>query len=139
MTTIYYYWVLGCAITAFVTGVAAYWRNRSQAVGPLLGGTMVLSGFWLIGFAQYFNTGLKEEAEIGWAQFTLGSTILNMPLFFHCLCALVGHARRWRWWILAAYASGVTLLVLLMKGLLISGVRQCPFIDRKSTRLNSSH
>jgi signal transduction histidine kinase len=122
MILLYYYMVLLSAATALVVAVAAFWRNRYQAVGPLFGIAMLVVSAWFFGFARYFRP-MDEARALAWAEFTLGAGMLGTPFLFHSMCALVGRMRRYGIWIAVAYGLTLGLLLLLWQGLLIDGVR----------------
>src|SRR5258705_3267474 len=128
MTTMYYYLVLVNAAVSFVVAGAVFWRNRFQAVGPLFCLTMLLVGVWLLGFAHYFRPLLVTDA-VWWAKITLSGAILSTATLLHSMCALVDKQRRFRWWILASYLLGLTFLILLWKGLLVTGLKRVPYMD----------
>lgn len=128
MTTFYFYLVLLNALFCVMVGGVAYWRNRYQAVGPLFGFTMFVTGVWYVGFAQYYHPMPPQKAML-WATITLALGIWNTPLFFHSVCAVLGQMRRLRWWIVASYVTAVICTVLLVKGRLITGLSAPPYMD----------
>ncbi len=128
MTTLYYYLVLVNAAVSFIVAGAVFWRNRFQAVGPLFCLTMLLVSVWLLGFAHYFRPLLAAEAIL-WAKITLSGAILSTATLLHSMCALVDKQRRYRGWILASYLLGLAFLVLLWKGLLVTGLKRVPYMD----------
>jgi signal transduction histidine kinase len=128
MMALYYVLALANALVCLAVAVAVFWRNRSHLVGPLLGFTMLLLAVWMVGFAQYFRA-LPTEWALLWARITLSAAILDHPFFFHSLCALVDRTRRFRWWIVASYVSGVFFLILLWHGDLLTGLKHSPFME----------
>ncbi len=127
MIRVYFYLVWVNAAVSFTAAGAVWWRNRYQSVGPLLGGALLLEGVWLIGLAQYFWP-WGEEHALFWGRTTLSIGLLTQPLMFHSLCALVEKTRRYRWWILAAYVSGVMFLLLVWHGGGVEGLKSSPFM-----------
>jgi two-component system sensor histidine kinase HydH len=127
MTRMYFYLVLVNAAVSVAAAAAVWWRNRYQAVGPLLGGALWLHGLWLIGLAQYFWPWEPEQA-MWWAQVTLSVGLLTQPLMLQALCALVGRMGRYRWWIAAAYLSAMVFVGLVWRGAVIEGLRPSPFL-----------
>src|ERR1700679_3725619 len=121
MISLYYYLVLVNAVVTFAACVAVFWRNRTQAVGPLLGFALFVKGLWLLAFAQYLAPHSVPVALL-WAQLTLSCAVAAQPLLLHAMCALVDEMRRHRWWILASYASATVFLVLLWEGKVIVGL-----------------
>ena len=128
MTTMYYYLVLVNAAMSFIVAGAVFWRNRFQTVGPLFCLTMSLVGVWLLGFAHYFRPLLVPNA-LWWAKVTLSGAILSTATLLHSMCALVDKQRRYRGWILASYILGLVFLILLWKGLLVTGLKRVPYMD----------
>ncbi len=128
MTTLYYYLCLLNAAVSVCVAVAVFWRNRYQAVGPLMGLTMLGTAFWLFGLAQYFTPHSTADA-LRWARLTLSASLLINPLLFHSMCALTDDQRRYAPWIASAYGLATVLLVLLWGGRIIAGVYQPPNMD----------
>ncbi len=127
MTLFYYYLVLVSAGMCLAVAGAVLWKNRYQAVGPLFCVTMVLTGVWLLGFAQYFRP-LDPARALWWANITLTGAILSTATCLHSMCALVGKMRRYRGWIAISYATCAAFLVLLWLGHLVVGVKQAPYM-----------
>jgi len=128
VTTLYYYLALLSAAVSVVASAAVFLRNRHQAVGPLFGMTMLVMAAWLVSFAQYFIP-MQTGQALRWSQVTLTCTIILHVSWFHTLCALAGKMRRFRWWIIGCYTSGLLFLALLWKGLLITGLKTVPYMD----------
>ncbi len=128
MTAFYYYLVLLNALVTFAAATVVFWRNRGVAVGPLLAAALVVHTGWLIGYANYLVP-MAEPRALFWGRWTLSCAILGHPLLLHSMCAYVSENRRYRWWIGAAYLSGLALLVLLFKGLIVIGVKPSPYMD----------
>jgi len=123
MTPLFYYMLLASSATATLVAVAAFWRNRYQAVGPLFGIAMLNAAVWMFGFAQYFHP-MDETQALAWGKLTLATGMLSTPFLFHSMCALVDRIRRYRIWIICAYGLTLALLILLWQGWLIDGLRQ---------------
>src|SRR5262245_36375307 len=115
MTDFYYYLCLLNAAVCLCVAVAVFWRNRFQAVGPLMGATMAGTAVWLFGLAQYFHPHPSPEAW-RWARITLSASLLINPMLFHSMCALTDRQRRYASWIAAAYGVAGILLALLWSG-----------------------
>jgi hypothetical protein len=128
MTTLYYYLVLLNAVVTFAAAAVVFWRNRSVAVGPLLGGALMLTAVWLIGYSHYLMP-VEKVRSIFWARLTLGCAILTASLLFHALCALIQETRRYRPWIIAAHSSAILFLALLLEGHIVAGLRPSPNMD----------
>ena len=123
MTLVYYYLVILNAAASLSVAVAVFWRNRYQAVGPLMGLTMMGTAIWLLGFAQYFRP-MDRAEQLFWARFTLTASLLINPMLFHSMCALIERQRRYVWWIVAAYAVGMIFVGLLWNGMLVTGIKR---------------
>jgi len=128
MTLAYYYLVLINAAVCLAVAAAVFWRNRYQAVGPLMGLTMVGTAVWLFGFAQYFHTMGRAE-EMSWARFTLTASMLINPMLFHSMCAYIEKQRRYAWWIAVSYLVAAVCIGLLWKGLVITGIKPSVIMD----------
>ena len=128
MIELYYYLILLSAVVSFAAAAAVFWRNRYQAVGPLLGAAVLLLGLWAVGFAQYFRP-MSEERALWWARVTLSAAILFLPLFFHGLCALVERTRTFRFWIAVAYVSALFFQLFIWHGHLVVGLKHSPYMD----------
>jgi signal transduction histidine kinase len=128
MISLYYYLVLINALVTFAACVAVFWRNRTQAVGPLLGFALFVKGLWLLAFAQYLAPHTVPVALLC-AQLTLSCAVAAQPLLLHAMCALVDEMRRYRWWIIASYAAAVVFLVLLWEGKVIVGLMASAYLD----------
>ena len=122
MILLYHHMLLVSAATALVVAVAAFWRNRYQAVGPLFGIAMLNAAAWMFGFAQYFCP-MEEARALAWGKLTLATGMLSTPFLFHSMCALAGRMRRHRIWITICYGLTLAFMWMLWRGLLISGVR----------------
>ena len=128
MTLVYYYLVLLNAAASLSVAVGVFWRNRYQAVGPLMGATMLGTALWLFGFTHYFQPMEKPEALL-WARFTLTASLLINPMLFHSMCALIEKQRRYVWWIVSAYAVGAIFVALLWTGLLVTGTKHSAIMN----------
>ncbi len=128
MTEVYYYLVLINAAFGLAMAGAVFWKNRHQAVGPLLSIMMISMAVWLFGFAQYFRP-MPPPRSLHWAKVTLAASILVYPFLFHGLCALVDRQKKFQWWIAGAYVSGALFLVLLWQGAWMVGVKAQPYMD----------
>ncbi len=125
MTAFYHYLCLINAVVCVCVAAAVFWRNRFQAVGPLMGATMGGSAVWLFGFAQYFQPHATPEA-LAWARVTLSASLLINPMLFHSMCALTDGQRRYAPWIVTAYGAAGLLLALLWSGHVIVGLAHPP-------------
>src|SRR5437870_4377941 len=96
MISLYFYLVLINAGVTFAAGAAVFWRNRSQAVGPMLGLALAVKGLWLIAFANYLIPLTKAQALLG-GRLTLSCALLAQPLLLHAMIAAVNELRRRRW------------------------------------------
>jgi signal transduction histidine kinase len=122
---LYYSLVLvNAAISLAVAGVV-YWRNRRQPVGPWFAATMIALAVWLVGFAQYFRPH-QAGAALTWAKLTFTAALLTYPLVLRTICTVVERVPRWRWWIVAAWASGGLLALLVWTGPVVAGMRASP-------------
>lgn len=128
MTQFYHYLALFNALALAVVGVVVFYRNRHQAVGPLFSVAMLVMGVWMVGFAQYYRP-LPDDLALRWALWTLTLGVIDTPLIFHAMCALLGCMRRMRWWIAASYVTAVASVGLLWSGYIIEGMRQPPFMN----------
>ncbi len=128
MIELYYYFILLSAAVSFAAAAAVFWRNRFQAVGPLLGSAVLVLGLWSIGFAQYFRPQSPTSA-LEWAKVTLTAAILFVPLFFHGLCALVERQKTFRFWIVACYLSVSFFLLVIWHGHLVAGLKHSTYMD----------
>jgi signal transduction histidine kinase len=128
MISLYYCLVLLNAAVCLAVATAAWWRNRYQAIGPLFGWSMTLVALWLFGFAQYFRQ-MDRSTALLWAKFTLTAGPLATPWLFHSMCAYAGQVRKYRLWIAVSHGLAVLFLVLLWKGLIVTGVRPYPAMD----------
>jgi signal transduction histidine kinase len=128
MTLIYYYLVLINAAVSLSVAVAVYWRNRYQAVGPLMGATMAGTALWLYAFAQYFQP-ISGRDALFWARVTLTASVLINPMLFHSMCALIQNQRRYAWWIGGAYGAAVIFILLVWQGPMIEGIKRTAMMD----------
>jgi signal transduction histidine kinase len=128
MTRVFYYFVILNALVSAAAAIPAYWRNRFQAVGTLLGTSMLLFGVWLFGFAQYFRP-MSQPSAIWWAMFTLTAGIFNTPFFMHTFCAVAGKMRQVRWWVVSSYLTAALFVALLWGGQIITGLKHPPYMD----------
>lgn len=128
MTRVIFFLVLINGVVAFAAAGAVWWRNRHTILGPLFATTLTLVAAWLFGFAFYYYP-LAPQAALGAAYLTLSCSILSHAAWFHTLCALAERHRRMGWWIGVSYACAAAFLVLLWRGDLISGLRQCPYME----------
>ncbi|NQU10001.1 hypothetical protein HQ590_04365, partial [bacterium] len=128
INNVYFFFALLTALTCLAAAAAIFWKNRFQAVGPLLGGAMFLLAVWTLGFAHYFRR-LDPPTALFWAKVTLTAAVAFLPPWFHGTCALVEHQRRCRWWILASYLWVLILLVALWRGNIITGLREARYMD----------
>ena len=128
MNFVYYCLVLINAAVSVAVAAAVFWKNRHQAVGPLFAATMLINAVWLLGFAHYFLPMARPQA-MGWAKLTLAASILTQPFLFHSMCALVSKMRRFQWWIVGSYAAASAFLLLLWRGLLVTGLRPVANMD----------
>ena len=124
----YYYLVLFNAVLAFCVAGIIFWRNRYQPVGPAFGTAMVLMGFWLIGFAQYFRP-LTPATASYWAHLTLGTGILSPIWLFFAIVVLVDRLQALRWWCVVAGISSLICLGLLAAGKIVTGIHPHPMMD----------
>ena len=123
MMPLYHDMLLVSSVTALIVAVAAFWRNRYQAVGPLFGIAMLNVAVWVFGFAQYFRP-MDEARALAWGKLTLATGMLSTPFLLHSMCALAGRMRRYRIWITICYGLTLAFLLMLWQGLLISNVRR---------------
>ncbi len=128
MTALYYYLVLLNAVVTFTAAIVVFWRNRTVAVGPVLGGALVVNAVWLIGYSHYLVP-IHGSAALFWGRVTLSCAILTAPLLFHAMCALAQDVHRYRRWIGLSYISGAVFLLLLFRGLIVVGVKAAPYMD----------
>jgi len=128
MISVYYYLVLLNAVFCLTVAAATWWRNRYQAIGPLFGWSMTLVALWLVGFAQYFRP-MDRSTALLWAKLTLTAGPLATPWLFHSMCAYAGRASKYRLWIAVSHGLAILFLMLLWKGLIITGVRPDPIMS----------
>jgi signal transduction histidine kinase len=128
MLSLYYYVVLINAVVSLGVAAAVFWRNRYQAVGPVLGLTMVIMAVWLFGLAHYFRP-MGVARELMWARVTLTASVIINPMFFHAMCALIRNQRRYKWWLAAAYATGAAFVLLVWSSPLIRGIKPSAIMD----------
>lgn len=128
MLSIYYHVVLINAVVSLCVAVTVFWKNRFQAVGPVLGLTMLVMAMWLFGLAHYFCPMAGAKALM-WARITLTASVVINPMFFHAMCALVQKQRRYRWWLVSAYAAAATFVALIWCGLIVEGLKQSVIMD----------
>lgn len=128
LLSFYFYLVLVNALVSFAAGAAVWWRNRNQAVGPLLGSALLLNGVWLIFFGHYFRP-MEEAPALLFAQLTLSLGILTQPVLMHAMTALGSGTWRPRWWVIAGYVSALVFLVCVWTGQIVAGVKTSVFMQ----------
>jgi signal transduction histidine kinase len=127
MTTLIFFVVWVNTVVCFAAAVAVAWRNRYIVLGPLFALTLGVMGAWAAGFSFYYYPLSRDHALFA-AYLTLTFSISAHAAWFHTLCALADRLRRMKWIILASYGSAVLLLILMLRGELIVGLRACPFM-----------
>ncbi|HXI82591.1 MAG TPA: ATP-binding protein [Verrucomicrobiae bacterium] len=128
MNPLFYCLVLVNAMASVSAGAAVWWRNRSKPVGPGLGLTMIVLGVWAGCFAQYFLP-LSPRNALLWGRWTLAMSVLNLPLFFYSMCAMVEQVRRYRAWIITSYVFCGVLWLGLWGGSLVTGLSHPTYMD----------
>ncbi len=128
MTRVLFFLVLLNGVVGLAAGAAVWWRNRQSILGPLFASTLTLMAAWTIGFAFYYYPLTHEQALFA-SYLTLSFSVLTHASWFHTLCALAEKHKRMRWWIAVSYACAALFLVLLWSGSLITGLRECPFME----------
>jgi signal transduction histidine kinase len=116
------------AVVSASAGVTVWWRNRFKPVGPALGLTIIGLGAWAGCFAQYFLH-LPPHTALLWGKWTLTVGVLNMPLFFYSMCAMVEQERQYRAWIAVSYLSCAVVWVGLWMGSMVTGLSHPPYLD----------
>jgi signal transduction histidine kinase len=128
MTEFYYFLVLVNAAVCTLVAIVAYRKNYREMVGALIGGAMLLMALWLFGFAQYFRP-LDPATAIGWGKVTLSLGVINTPVFFHGVCALMKRQRNYRWLIAGTYLTGLMCIGLVWQDQIIAGLKYPPYMD----------
>ena len=128
MTTVLFFLVWVNAVVSLAAAVAVSWRNRYTILGPLFGVTLTIMAAWAAGFSFYYYPLSRSHALLA-AYLTLGFSIATHAAWFHTMCGLADKLRRMKWWIVTSYIMAALLLVLLVHGDLITGLRVCPFMD----------
>lgn len=128
MRSVYYYLVLINAVESLFVAAAVFRKNRYQLVGPVLGATMVVTGFWLFAFAHYFLP-MSDERALLWGKVTLSAAVLVNPMYLHSMVALVEQHRRYRGWVWASYGIAACLVIMVWRGAVITGLRHLPQMD----------
>lgn len=129
MTRVLFFLVLLNGVVTLAAAAAVWWRNRRSLLGPLFGVTLTLMAAWMFGFAFYYYP-LPTEWALWAAYLTLSFSILTHATWFHTLCALAEEHHRLRGFIVASYLSGLVFLALLWSGQLVTGLRDCPYMER---------
>jgi len=125
---VYYYLVLLNAAVGVGAAIAVSSRNRHFFAGQMVGAGLLMLAIWLTGYAQYFAP-LTTRAALLWAKITLTASFINQPFALHAICAYVGQAKRWRWWLGIFYGAAAIFLVLLWNGNLVTGLRSAAYMD----------
>ncbi len=128
MTRVLFFLVVINGVVALAAAGAVWWRNRRSILGPLFAATLTLMAAWMFGFAFYYYP-LSHDAALFGAYLTLSFSILTHAAWFHTLCALAERHQRMRWWIWTSYGCAALFLVLLWHGDMITGLRDCAFME----------
>ena len=129
VNVVYYFLVLLNAALFLGVAIITYLQNRYHRAGVYGSLALVVTGLWLVGFAQYYRP-LPGPTALIWAKITLTLGVMATPLVMQLLFALTERQGRWQRWVVGTcYLTGLVCVWLLWNNHLLTGIRSAPYLD----------